>query len=203
MFWGNFYHNLTIFMVLIFVCFPVAAIDIDCKKNKKNSIEYEICSNSQLKKADKQVSSAYSSLNTKLSKQEGELLKQDQKEWLNERDYELFNCGKQICKIHFYTVRIKQLEAPLESASFNCSNATTGSEEIICSNRLLQHADGRMTKLYELHKDKLLQQDQRDWLNLRNKELNQSFCDVYCVWQLYKDRIELLVRYPYIIAPYK
>ncbi len=200
----NFYHNLTLSLAaLILICLPLAATGINCEKGALKEAEYKICGNPKLKKADNQMSKVYFRLLKKLPASESELLQQDQLDWLKERNYELLNCIELNCKLQFYEIRIKQLKAPIEQASFDCGKTTTKIEEVICSSRLLKHADGRMNKLYKSQEDKLLQQDQRDWLNLRDNELSRPYCSINCIWQLYKDRIEFLVRYPYIFAPYR
>jgi len=203
MFRISFYYNLifvAIFLTLIYSPLAVTS-SFNCKKSS-TEVEYKICSNPKLRKADKQMSKVYFRLLEKLPKAESEILQQDQMDWLKERNYELLNCIEPNCKLHFYEIRITQLEAPIEQASFNCDTTTSEIEKMICGNRLLEHADGRMAKLYTLQKDKLLQQDQLGWLKLRDNELSQAYCGISCVWQLYEDRIEFLVRYPYILAPY-
>jgi len=196
----NFSGVLTLATILILISTTLVAASFNCKRSTLTEVEHKICNNPRLSKADKQMSKAYFKLLEDLPKLEAQLLKQDQLEWLKERSYELLNCSEPDCKIRFYEIRIQQLE-PIKQAGFSCEKAATETEKMVCNSRLLKHADGRMTKLYKSVRDELLKQDQRDWLKLRDFELRQSYCDIYCAWQLYKDRIEFLVRYKYILTP--
>ncbi|MDM8565513.1 hypothetical protein QUF74_07655 [Candidatus Halobeggiatoa sp. HSG11] len=64
--------------------------------------------------------------------------------------------------------------------------------EIICANRLLRHAEGKVLELYTPLKNELIK-DQTEWLKLRDEKLKS--CDLVCIWRFYKERIEFLVRY--------
>lgn len=184
-------YLLTAILVLIHTT-PLMAASFNCQM-ASTEVEKMICNNPQLSEADERMSKAYFNLYEALPKPEAEVLKEDQRHWLEKRNYELLHCVKPYCKDHFYEVRIQQLH-PVEQAGFNCRKAGTQVEKKICDSRLLRHADGRMVNLYQLRQMEL-KQDQREWLTRRDMELGQSYCDINCAWQFYKDRIEFLTLY--------
>jgi uncharacterized protein len=171
---------------------PLLAASFDCKK-ARTDIEKMICNSSQLSKADEQMGIAYKKLRHKLPKSERQLLLNDQRTWLQERDNVLRTCIEIDCEIQFYQVRIQQL-GPIERVSFNCQKAATPLEKMICNSPLLGHVDGRVAKLYKSLQNEL-RDNQHQWLKERDMELARPFCDVECIWQYYKYRIEFLVRY--------
>jgi len=186
----NAYRNIMLAIILIFMSTLLAAASFDCRK-ASIEVEYMICENQKLSRADERMASAYHKLRRILPESERSLLKDDQREWLKERNLELPQCTG--CEINFYEIRIQQL-GPVEQVSFNCGIASSTVEKKICHSRLLQHADGRMAKVYESLQHEL-KQDQQLWLKERNERLSQSYCDTSCAWQFYKDRIEFFVRY--------
>jgi uncharacterized protein len=185
-----------IIIILIFtgVSSPLGAASFDCQK-ATTDIEKMICDSPQLSRADEKMASAYQNLRRALLEPEREVLLNDQRVWLQERDRVLRTCTEINCEIQFYQVRIQQL-APVETAGFDCRKATTLVEKKICNSTLLSHADGRMTTLYKSLQDEL-RQNQRQWLEERDMKFNQLRCDLECAWQFYQDRIELLVRYTF------
>ena len=186
------------FFIAIFLIFintsPLFAASFSCQAAKKE-IERMICNTPQLNQTDKQMGEAYRNLRKVLSKSERYVLLKDQRAWLQERNIELQTCIEPDCELHFYQIRIQQL-GPIEQASFDCQKATTSIERRICSSQLLRHADGRVAKLYQPLQDDL-RDNQQKWLKERNLELSQPYCDIECAWQLYKYRIEFLVRYTF------
>ncbi|MDM8558796.1 lysozyme inhibitor LprI family protein [Candidatus Parabeggiatoa sp. HSG14] len=190
----NFYKNPTLAIILFFTNTSLVAAGFDCNR-AETDIEKMICDNSPLNKADEQMSKAYFQLRKVLSKSESQLLKEDQRNWLGERNIELLHCIEPNCELYFYELRIQQL-GPVEQASFNCKKAETKVEKKICGSRLLKHADGRVTKLYKpLQKE--LKQDHYNWLKNLTSSLSKSYCDTECAWQIYKDRIAFLVSYTF------
>jgi len=191
-------------IILFLISTTLTAAGFDCQK-ASTDVERMICDKPQLSEADKQMADAYQQLRTVLPSSERELLKQEQREWLNNRDFELLNCIKPNCEVHFYEVRIKQLR-PVEQSDLNCKNPNTSVKKKICLSRLLRHADGRISQLYndlqnELKQDRyhiksqVLKQDQEWWVRLRDTELNQPYCKRRCAWRFFQRRIEFLVRY--------
>jgi uncharacterized protein len=191
---NNYYQNSTRAIFLLFISTPLMAAGFDCNQ-ASTDVEKMICNNSQLNKADERMSNAYYQLRKVLSKSENKILKEDQRNWLDERNVELQHCTELDCELYFYEIRIQQL-APVEQVSFNCTNPKTTVKKIICDNRLLRHADGRVTKLYKLSQIDL-KQNHSVWLKNRNRELSQPYCDIDCAWQFYKDRIAFLVSYTF------
>ncbi|RKZ56720.1 MAG: hypothetical protein DRR16_25095 [Candidatus Parabeggiatoa sp. nov. 3] len=191
-------------IILFLITTTLAAAGFDCQK-ASTDVERMICDKPQLSKADEKMDNAYQQLRKVLPNVERELLKQEQREWLDYRDFELLNCIKPNCEVHFYEVRIKQL-GPVEQTDLNCRTQKTSVEKRICSSRLLRHADGRIIKLYnelqnELKQDGyhikslVLKQDQESWVRLRETELSQPYCNRRCAWRFFQRRIEFLVRY--------
>jgi len=180
---------------LIILTNPIMAASFNCDKAETDT-EHLICDDSVLNEADDKLGKAYTQLREVLSKEETELLKQEQHNWLKKRDLELINCSELDCEVQFYEIRIKQL-APVEMAGFDCKKAATEVEKKICASRLLKHADGRMATLYNSVKkpEPKFVQDQRDWIATRNTKLSQPDCDTSCAWQIYQERIEYLIRY--------
>ncbi|MEO1198734.1 MAG: lysozyme inhibitor LprI family protein [Pseudomonadota bacterium] len=79
--------------------------------------------------------------------------------------------------------------------SFNCNNASTPVESIICNEPYLGALDEEMASLYFSIRNtsgsrtrSLLQEDQRNWLRLRN---NCGY-DYFCVERAYQVRINEL-----------
>ncbi|RKZ40323.1 MAG: hypothetical protein DRQ49_08740 [Gammaproteobacteria bacterium] len=189
---NNIYRNIMLAIIPIFMNSSLAAASFDCR-NASIVVEYMICENQELSRADEQMARAYYQLLNILPRSEQSLLKEGQREWLKERNLELPHCTLPGCEINFYELRIQQLD-PVEQVSFNCGKASTPVEKKVCHSRLLQHADGRMAKVYKPLRHEL-KQDQHQWLIERNERLSQSYCDTSCAWQFYKDRIEFFVRY--------
>lgn len=76
--------------------------------------------------------------------------------------------------------------------SFNCKNATTEIEKMICSNELLAIGDITLAKEYKnalrnSKQSKPLKTDQEDWLSGRDKECEGKSEE--CVLRKYRDRI--------------
>lgn len=190
-----FYSNiLTVILILTSISSPLEAASFNCRK-AATEVEKMICGSPRLDLADKKMGIAYQNLRRALSKSERELLLDDQRAWLQERDDVLLSCTEADCEVQFYQIRIDQLK-PIEAAGFNCRKAATSVEKKICRSTLLSHADGRVAKLYKPVKNEL-RHDQRQWLKERNTKFNQPYCDVECAWQFYKERIEFLVRYAF------
>ncbi|WP_347902892.1 hypothetical protein [Pseudomonas purpurea] len=94
------------------------------------------------------------------------------------------------------------------AASFNCANATTYSENAICSNEAFSRLDEKISSLFtqsmELTDEKAaLRQDQRDWLASRN-----TCATAACVGEQLRERVEFLQDYragltpaPSVMAP--
>ncbi|EDN66151.1 conserved hypothetical protein, secreted [Beggiatoa sp. PS] len=182
-------------ILLIFInTSSLFAASFNCQIASKE-IERMICNTPELNLADKQMGQAYRNLQKVLPKSERYILLNDQRGWLRERDIELQSCIELDCELHFYNIRIQQL-GPVEQASFDCSKATTPIKKMICRSRLLRHVDGRMVKLYQSLQDDL-RDNQLKWLKERDLELSQPYCDIECIWRLYKYRIEFLVRYTF------
>jgi uncharacterized protein len=191
-------------LILLFITPPLSAASFNCQK-ASTDVERMICEKPLLSEADKRMANAYHQLRKVLPKLERQLLKQDQRQWLNFRDFELLNCTEPHCEVHFYEIRIKQL-GPIAQTNLNCQNPKKSVEKMICSSRLLRHADGRIIKLYndlqnelkENHfhiKSEVLKQDQEGWRTLRHTELSQPYCKTPCAWRFFQRRIEFLVRY--------
>jgi len=83
------------------------------------------------------------------------------------------------------------------SASFDCRQASTQTEKMICANPELSDADGRLGKTFKklqtsLPKSQLtqLQQEQREWLTQRDQYLlEECWKDTACAVQFYEERI--------------
>jgi|GEM_PF-842154 len=166
----------------------------DCAR-AETPTEMKICNNSELSHADAQLSRIYSQLRQSLSKSNFKRLKNEQWAWLKQRDY----CSDDLsCLSRTYNQRIFELEAKLSlKPSFNCAKATTKTENSICSNSELSHADRQISELYSqlrrsLSKSdaKWLQKEQRAWLKRRNT----CYDDVNCLLQAYEDRITELAH---------
>jgi len=176
----------------------LTAASFDCKKASTKS-ERMICNDSELGAADAKMAKAYKRLRKALPRSERNLLKVDQRDWLEERNVKFQSCEEPDCHI-FYLIRISQLN-PLEQAGFNCQRASTRSENKVCKSRLLRHADGRMVAVYkkmlmsidsaDYVNDK--RQEQRNWLKSRDRQLQKRSCGTSCAWQFYKKRIERLM----------
>jgi hypothetical protein len=81
------------------------------------------------------------------------------------------------------------------SASFDCTKATTSVEKMICSNSELSNLDIELSEVYRNAKHKKLAgNEQREWLKERNRCASKD-----CLLAIYKDRIleleDLIVRY--------
>ena len=181
--------------MLIFVSMPLAAASFDCSK-ASTDVEFTICNDSALSKADSKMAKAYSRLRRALPRSERRILKKDQRKWLKERNSEFADCAigvegewtdTAMCYLSVYESRLKQL-SPLANASFNCRKAATKAEKKICSSRLLRYADGIVARLYKPRRNEL-KTDQRNWIKARDAKLSSSSCNVECAWEFYKDRI--------------
>ena len=192
-------HN--IYIILLIFSNSLLAAGFNCDiYDELSPIEEIICLDPQLNEADSRMSQAYFSLSREIVDTDTkELFLQDQREWLVKRNAELSICSQPNCEIQFYNLRIKLLH-PM--ADINCNAFETNSKspyscqrsinEIICANRLLRHMEGKVIELYTPFK-KELNQDQAAWIVLRDEKLRN--CDLACVWQFYKERIEFLIHY--------
>jgi len=78
------------------------------------------------------------------------------------------------------------------AASFDCRNATTGIERVICDDPELSRLDGEMGRLYNKAKHLPgMAQEQRDWVHRRNKICGSGFA---CLLGETKDRVAELRR---------
>ncbi len=181
----DFSRHTALAVILIFISTPLAAASFNCWKASTQA-ENMICADPELSQADEEMADAYQKLLKALPKSERALLKRDQRQWLKERDIEFRTCEYSSCHA-FYLVRIGLL-SPVSPAGFNCKKAISEPEKKICRSRLLRHADGRMTDIYQNFSFSV--QEQREWLKSRDRKLRRSYCDTECAWQLYKERIE-------------
>jgi uncharacterized protein len=188
----NLYYYFSLFTLLLINATSMAA-SFDCNR-ATTQVEQLICNDSSLSKADERMATAYFQLRQLLTKTEMALLQEDQLKWLKQRNLELRHCETPHCQLHFYEVRIQQLD--VVEVNFNCDKATSKIEPVICASRLLQQADAKIFQLYQsLQKE--LQADQESWLKQREVDLLQPDCDLPCAWQFFKERIEFLVRYSF------
>jgi len=78
------------------------------------------------------------------------------------------------------------------AASFDCRNATTGIERVICDDPELNRLDGEMGRLYNKAKHLPgMAQEQRDWVHRRNKICGSGFA---CLLGETKERVVELRR---------
>jgi len=207
-------RNIYLFILLILSNSLSLAAGFDCDlSDDLTPIEEIICSDPQLNEADEKMSQAYFILLRKLMDRDTKkLLIKDQREWLAKRNTELSTCSQPNCEIQFYNLRVNLLD-PLadidckvfedvaneqviektnsKSVDINCQKSAT---EIICTNRLLRHMDGKVIELYTPFK-KELNKDHTAWLTLRDEKIKS--CDFACIWQFYKERIEFLIHYSF------
>ncbi|MFK5969652.1 MAG: lysozyme inhibitor LprI family protein [Candidatus Marithrix sp.] len=205
-----------IYIILLIFSNSSLAAGFNCDiYDELSPIEEIICLDPQLNNADTRMSQAYFSLSRKIIDTDTKkLFLQDQREWLTKRNAELSICSQPDCEIQFYNLRIKLLhptadincnvfetdklnikntdiETNFKSSYLSCQRSIN---EIICANRLLRHMEGKVIELYTPFK-KELNQDQATWIILRDEKLRN--CNLACVWQFYKERIEFLIHYSF------
>lgn len=91
-------------------------------------VEKLICDNPELSSVDKQLGEVYARVQKSLSKAEVDRLKKEQREWLQQRDKKLLECGAETdCAVQFYESRIADLESSKKPMSANSSSATKSS----------------------------------------------------------------------------
>jgi len=102
----------------------------------------------------------------------------------------------QIISKFILTLIMSWSSATLLAASFNCTKASTATEQTICANRSLSQIDSSLGKLYSQRLKGLskteanrLKQEQREWLAQRNY---CSTVDVDCLLSSYRQRIAKL-----------
>lgn len=91
-------------------------------------------------------------------------------------------------------------------ASFDCDQAGTKAEKMICSNEELSDADGRLGKLYSqleqsVEDSNILKEDQRKWLAHRDQQLEICHQDSHCALQVYEKRIAQLTSSQESLSP--
>ena len=79
-------------------------------------------------------------------------------------------------------------------ASFDCEQASTKVEKLICSDEELSDADGRLGKIYaqlvqSVEEPETLKEEQKKWLSRRDEQLELCHEEIQCVLQIYEDRI--------------
>jgi len=103
-------------------------------------------------------------------------------------------------------VVIPELSEPVAylPASFDCAQAFTESEKIICSNSAISHVDGLLAEAYKEARSRIGEQaqqnlklQQRRWIEHRDGMIalgcnRPPVIDVACVIKVYKDRIDEL-----------
>ena len=90
---------------------------------------------------------------------------------------------------HFCFVALLLISSYSLAASFDCNNASTNIEKIICSNNELSSLDDELSEVYKSAtlKDASIKQSQREWIKQRNN------CDTdSCIIENYKNRINEL-----------
>jgi len=98
-------------------------------------------------------------------------------------------------KLEKYVELIKQWPN-ITQPSFNCENAKTNVEILICSNEQLSRSDVNLTNVYKkalenLPKQKNIKRSQKQWL-----EVIRSECKDYnCVLNAYNKRISILISF--------
>ncbi|MCK5877114.1 MAG: DUF1311 domain-containing protein [Candidatus Marithrix sp.] len=187
------------------------AANFDCEiSTGLTNIEKMICADPKLSQADEDMGQGYYALLRQLSDDRftKKMFINDQREWLVRRNKELLTCPQLDCEIQFYNLRAKLLypianidckineidinNNIVDNDNYTKTVASKPPAEIICSNRLLRHAEGKILELYTpLQKE--LAEDQTEWLKLRDKKLKS--CDLNCIWQFYKERIKFLIFY--------
>jgi uncharacterized protein len=190
----NYYRQTLGVLAFVFVSTSVTAASFDCKK-AGTPVEKAICHDKELNKLDSELAKNYKNLLDALPKAEAEVLKEEQREWLDHRDNAFAHCDRDKpvdCLLYEYAIRTTVL-GPLEHAGFDCKKAGTAVEKKICGSRLLSHADGRIAKIYQpLQKE--FKQNQLDWLKERNEQLADPDCDLRCAWDVYQERIRFFVH---------
>lgn len=204
---------------LLWVASPSMAASFNCAK-ASTEIEKMICEDQNLSIADEKLAKIYSQLVNSSSKSEAKKLKEEQMNWLTQRNNQLLDeCLDAECAVNVYKKRITELESKFPSKSmsltqkdrillpphFNCARARSNVEKMICGDKLLSDADGRLGKTYMRLKGKLsstefsqLKKEQTAWLLERDIQLTRCKRKaedyVNCGLQIYQARIDLLAN---------
>lgn len=93
-------------------------------------------------------------------------------------------------------ISTSSLARDYDSASFDCSRATTKVEKLICDNPDLSNVDKRLGEVYvrmqkSLSKAEIdrLKKEQREWLKQRDEKLLECGTETDCAVQFYESRI--------------
>jgi uncharacterized protein len=171
--------------------------------------ERMICADSQLRALDLELAQSYYRLRDLVSAGEADAVRDVQRRWLQDRQ----DCGAHYqCTITAYSTRTQQLQEHLarvggggsgkpqppswaDGPSFDCTLATTGNEQLICSSAELRQLDLEMaTGYYRLlefvpsNQGAAMQDVQRRWLQ------DRQACggDYSCTANAYDTRIQQL-----------
>jgi len=99
---------------------------------------------------------------------------------------------KKMTKLVTAALAVATIGTLASAASFDCRNASTSIEKVICDDAKLNRLDGEMGRLY--HKAKNIpgmKSEQRDWVHRRNKMCGSSYG---CLLGETKDRIAELKK---------
>lgn len=181
-------HLITLFCffgTLLYSGIPASAASFNCAK-AKTDIEKMICADGELSKLDATLSKLYSK--TLISSGDTDEITKAERNWLkNVRN----TCGTTECLNSTYHARIKQLARNF--VSFDCEQAKTKVELLICGDDGLQYADMQLAQANHVLKNAPVRQkglvaDQKSWL----KNVRDKCNDKTCLLQAMSSRTKVL-----------
>ena len=164
---------------------PVSAAGFNCAKAKTDT-EKLICADGELGKLDATLTKLYAK--TLISSGDPDAIASVERDWLKtERN----KCGTTDCLKLAYHARIKQLARNF--VSFDCEQAKTKVELLICGNDSLQYSDMQLAQAYLTLKDapgqqKKLVADQKRWL----EQVRDKCDDTHCLLSAINQRTDAL-----------